>query len=256
MYQAVMQNNNNFLPSAQTTSGFGYSDISSAFPGVSSSSASSQSTRRINDLSGAILDYKKLLETNVEARILEPLDKSAVDSNVIIRKFRDFTAEVNRLSEEQKTLETELQKFQEIQTNTEEIFTQLFSGLAKMTKLTETEFNDFMDKKKGFLTVLNKVAGRIKDSHSEKIKGLNAKLSTYNENLADIRSFMIEGVKLAFPNSTPTLHACPVCFEKEANVCAVPCGHTLCEGCIEKLSSSQCPACRTTVTSKVKLFFS
>jgi hypothetical protein len=68
-------------------------------------------------------------------------------------------------------------------------------------------------------------------------------------------------------------HTCPVCWDAECDMCAVPCGHTLCGKCVKKMevagaasasegigrfysnSAHKCGICRGTVSSFVKLFY-
>ena len=48
---------------------------------------------------------------------------------------------------------------------------------------------------------------------------------------------------------------CVVCLDQDANHAATPCGHlVLCEVCVAGIRGSQCPVCRATVASYVRIY--
>ena len=49
---------------------------------------------------------------------------------------------------------------------------------------------------------------------------------------------------------------CSICVENEVDVCNVPCGHTMCSGCSNMISSRNCFICRTEIQNTIKLYFS
>jgi len=49
---------------------------------------------------------------------------------------------------------------------------------------------------------------------------------------------------------------CPICLDREADTCCVPCGHTLCQECSKKVRAQKCGMCRAVVTSYVQLKYS
>jgi hypothetical protein len=48
---------------------------------------------------------------------------------------------------------------------------------------------------------------------------------------------------------------CPVCYDKPINVCNVPCGHTCCTDCHEKMKTT-CPICNMNIRESVKIYYS
>jgi hypothetical protein len=55
---------------------------------------------------------------------------------------------------------------------------------------------------------------------------------------------------------------CSVCMDRERDIALIPCGHTiLCEPCSSRLKNyfwilkPQCPICRQTIKSRLKLYF-
>jgi late competence protein required for DNA uptake (superfamily II DNA/RNA helicase) len=47
---------------------------------------------------------------------------------------------------------------------------------------------------------------------------------------------------------------CPICITNDVYFVIVPCGHTICESCIEMWRGNSCPTCRTRMQSKVRFF--
>jgi len=48
---------------------------------------------------------------------------------------------------------------------------------------------------------------------------------------------------------------CKICFTNNINVVLIPCGHSLCNNCVDRLSASkQCPFCRASYISKNNLY--
>jgi hypothetical protein len=56
--------------------------------------------------------------------------------------------------------------------------------------------------------------------------------------------------------SAPQVEKCPVCWEAPKTAAMVPCGHTLCRVCAQRIvsSSARCPICRGAVTTVLPLF--
>ena len=54
---------------------------------------------------------------------------------------------------------------------------------------------------------------------------------------------------------------CPICFENEINMCAIPCGHTCCNECVMQSYNfnnnlKKCMGCRNNIKEYIKIFFS
>lgn len=62
-------------------------------------------------------------------------------------------------------------------------------------------------------------------------------------------------------NCFKTISLCSLCFSNPINITLIPCGHTYCEGCIDKFfylktnhQNIKCPSCRKNVINKQKIF--
>ena len=52
---------------------------------------------------------------------------------------------------------------------------------------------------------------------------------------------------------------CPICFENETDMCAIPCGHTCCNACVIQSNSynnlKRCLSCRNEIKQYIKIYF-
>jgi hypothetical protein len=52
---------------------------------------------------------------------------------------------------------------------------------------------------------------------------------------------------------------CPICFENETDMCAIPCGHTCCNTCVLQSNNynnyRKCLSCRNEIKQYIKIFF-
>lgn len=74
------------------------------------------------------------------------------------------------------------------------------------------------------------------------------------------RNLFINTTKEIIPLEKISKNICPICFENEINMCAIPCGHTCCNECVMqslKYNNSKltkCLNCRNTLKEYIKLF--
>jgi hypothetical protein len=92
-----------------------------------------------------------------------------------------------------------------------------------------------------------------KNKLTEDIENQEIKLLAY-------RNLFINTTKEIIPIEKITKNICPICFENEINMCAIPCGHTCCNECVMqsmKYNNSKltkCLNCRNTLKDYIKLF--
>lgn len=54
---------------------------------------------------------------------------------------------------------------------------------------------------------------------------------------------------------------CPICFDNEIDMCAVPCGHTCCNKCVissrssRSINKNNCISCRNKINNYIKIYF-
>ena len=74
------------------------------------------------------------------------------------------------------------------------------------------------------------------------------------------RNLFINTTKEIIPLEKTSKNICPICFENEINMCAIPCGHTCCNECLMQSLKyhnsrlTKCLNCRNTLKEYIKLF--
>lgn len=100
--------------------------------------------------------------------------------------------------------------------------------------------------KDDYLTNMNDVCDKIDNKISDesiKMNKINDYIEVYKKTLS---SFDVD--KRIF-----TKYGCTVCYENEVNTCLIPCGHTFCKKCSDRVDT-KCFACNGVITSKTQIF--
>jgi|LakMenEpi03Aug12_release.lakeMendotaPanAssembly.Ray.scaffolds.fasta_scaffold23778_8 hypothetical protein len=85
-------------------------------------------------------------------------------------------------------------------------------------------------------------------------------VETQEIKLLAYRNLFINTTKEIIPLEKTTKNICPICFENEINMCAIPCGHTCCNECVmqsmkyHNTKLTKCLNCRNTLKEYIKLF--
>jgi hypothetical protein len=79
----------------------------------------------------------------------------------------------------------------------------------------------------------------------------------YNEIIENYRKFLYlrEVIKtIRLPELTEKEPLCSICFSEQIQYAFVPCGHTYCSNCTKKQFTS-CSICRSSISDRIKIFF-
>lgn len=104
----------------------------------------------------------------------------------------------------------------------------------------------------------------------KEIDQLQTQLGNIDVRLSVLREAICTGLSDIKAKSQEKTNLCAICFENEVTLVAVPCGHTICNGCATNLNllapvplaqswrnqSKKCPTCRTDIKDMIKFFFS
>ena len=95
--------------------------------------------------------------------------------------------------------------------------------------------------------------------YSNNIGGGNDHIKLMKENYIESRKNINKYLDIIKKlNHMNVSNSCPVCLTNPVNIYLNPCGHTLCDGCYNRVSDNEkkCFLCRTRVLSKFPLYFS
>jgi hypothetical protein len=102
----------------------------------------------------------------------------------------------------------------------------------------------------------NIIQTNMKKEINKKREKLEAELDTVNSKLNGIRKLIQLGIEDLIKPEDVVKKMCAICFEREVNMVMIPCGHTYCDACSKYDYRAKCPQCRTTINSRVKIYFS
>ena len=100
---------------------------------------------------------------------------------------------------------------------------------------------------------INEYYTTTKNKLSEDIEKQEIKLVAY-------RNLFINTTKEIIPLEKSSKNTCPICFENEINMCAIPCGHTCCNECVlqsikyHNAKLVKCLNCRNSLKEYIKLY--
>jgi hypothetical protein len=104
---------------------------------------------------------------------------------------------------------------------------------------------------------VNKLRDNIATNHKSKLENrlseIKQKLDAVAAELDVIRNFIKTGVKEFIPSNEIKPNMCIICLDNTISHALVPCGHTLCKECCDKIEED-CPSCRTQMTEVLKIF--
>ena len=96
--------------------------------------------------------------------------------------------------------------------------------------------------------------------YSKKKKYLETTINKQEEQLTAYRKLFINTTTEIIKAEKLNKNICPICFENDINMCAVPCGHTCCNDCIGQSIKyhnsrvSKCLNCRNPINEYIKFY--
>lgn len=87
---------------------------------------------------------------------------------------------------------------------------------------------------------------------NSRLEILNTELMEDTNKMKEIRAILSNTFADDLKNFSSKLDTCQICLESKITTCCNPCGHCFCSTCINQIS--RCALCRSTISTKVKLF--
>jgi len=114
-----------------------------------------------------------------------------------------------------------------------------------------------LNKWRSLQAAANTLRDNIATSHKGKLETrlseIKQKLDAVAAELDVIRNFIKTGLKEFIPSNEIKPNMCIICLDNTISHALVPCGHTLCKECCDKIEED-CPSCRTQMTEVLKIF--
>jgi hypothetical protein len=189
---------------------------------------------------GVIDEYTELAAITAKKCDLELAKQRIMEKNQILQR------EISEIVEDNKRLELnrdmEIEKAKSLKIYEEKSL--------DLITLINQRITDMRNKVKN---VYSECAKEIADTHgiiNSNYNTLISSISKEQEKLSDIATIDVTSE-----------HACNICCMRQVQKALIPCGHLICEICYFKISnelelesSLQCPFCKTTCTSSLRVF--
>lgn len=234
-----------------------------------------------NNYSGA--NYSEN-DDNYNGQFLLPINNNQVDDNVIeqINKLNiDITDDIANdnygevILTTYKSLLSDLEKFKkelnELNKNKKDFFEyqqSLFTNHFTVSKIFTAENNVDYDNSPTKLFI--NYNDKIKATYNDWIGNIYEPKKTDLEKNIDITEDKIIHYRKLFHflinnfisvDEVKNKKMCPICFDNEIDMCAVPCGHTCCNKCVissrtsRSINKNNCISCRNKINNYIKIYF-
>jgi hypothetical protein len=201
--------------------------------------------------------YESLLINRESETLLHELNDDEKLCNLNLKTAVTFKA----LNEKYAALTKSLRILNQDTEDNTEIFFTTNNNIRKIQDLSKKYNSESLEKVQDFNEKLEKeyLSTKLKiQNEIEKQKGkLEVEMDFLKMKINSLRSLIVSGIsEMVNKDDANNKKLCPVCFDREVDMAMVPCGHTCCTGCSKFNTSSKCMQCRSTVHTRLKLFFS
>lgn len=187
-------------------------------------------------------------------------DNSTIDAKKLLKDYKNL----NKILTENKQTSINLDKQKEniinykcnIYLNHQNVMLQLCRETPDM--IDTNEMNDHIIK---YIELFKVYADRwINEYYLINKNKLIDNIEKQEIKLIAYRNLFINTTKEIIPLEKISKNICPICFENEINMCAIPCGHTCCNDCVmqsmkyHNTKITKCLNCRNTLKEYIKLF--
>ena len=185
---------------------------------------------------------------------------NTIDAKKLLKDYKNL----NKLLNENKLLSINLDKQKEDIINYKcNIYNKHQNAMIQLCRETSEniETNEMSEHIIKYIELFKIYADKwIKDYYTIKKNKLVEDIEKQEIKLLAYRNLFINTTKEIIPLEKTSKNICPICFENEINMCAIPCGHTCCNECLMqslKFHNSRltkCLSCRNTLKEYIKLF--
>jgi hypothetical protein len=216
------------------------------------------------DVAVAVADVGTYLERRIRERgvditksklLMDPgYDPVTLDSEKLVSRYNTLCEMFTNL---EKVLSEGRKEYDEY-VNMEIDFNAISNEFQKKTfsrgdESSIEEFNKWRSLQAAANTLRDDIVSKHKSKLETRLSEIKQKLDAVVAELDVIRNFIKTGVKELIPSDEIKLNMCIICFDNTISHALVPCGHTLCKECCDKIQED-CPSCRTQMTEVLKIF--
>jgi len=216
-------------------------------------------------------DYDSETDNNDNNKIVNVSDNEIVNVSDVIDKNIDVDKLLNDYNNTNNLLKLNITAINQLEIDKNEIFNYKSNIFSKhqdiMIKLYKKDNDDTTE-----INVINDYIIKYIDSikiYIDKWHNNNYLIKKKNlEEIINKQEMQLTSYRKLFINTTTEIiktekinkNICPICFENEINMCAVPCGHTCCNDCIiqsikyHNARVGKCLSCRNPINEYIKFY--
>lgn len=192
---------------------------------------------------GDILNARELLLVDNK----DTFNSETIDAIKIVSRFESLKKDLDGKKKEIELITNETTAIEEIQKQIKDSYDKLIKYIPMYNNKELYESFKECDNKRN-----NKIY-TILTANNDKISKLFDEISVLSTEITSIVDMIKVGI-IGIDEDKLNQKLCPICFEREVNICINPCGHTICATCQTGLT--KCPTCRSSVSKFIKIFFS
>jgi hypothetical protein len=175
--------------------------------------------------------------------IFEEINKDFKDLPITEDPISEFRTKIQYIYEQYRKTGDEILNYERLLKTKLEIFDGIHKNIINLLELDPTSCTEELKE------LSQKYMAEIFEKHRIQ--------TTYNELIGSYQRFIVLREIISMmrvTNSNENEPLCTICLERPVSHCVVPCGHTYCETCLKRQSTS-CFMCRTPVRERVRVYF-
>lgn len=188
-------------------------------------------------------------------------DEKEIDADKLLNDYNKINASLKININTINQLEMEKKEIFNYKSN---IFSKHQDIMIKLYKKEFGEMNEINDINDCIIKYIDLIKNYTEkwttDYYTKNKKHLEITINKQEEQIAGYRKLFIDTTTEIIKAEKLNKNICPICFEKEINMCAIPCGHTCCNDCIiqsikyHNARVSKCLNCRNPINEYIKFY--
>jgi hypothetical protein len=188
---------------------------------------------------------------NIESTEIITTEVKCNDPKVLLEKYHSMKDKLKNIDDFQRSLQKELEDIKKYNKNFDQTIFDSLRIFGKNEDIISLSGKLSSAVKDGIELEVTRLTSLIEEGKIQKDKYIE-EIRDYNKLLKECVMTLDEGERHNFENP----YLCGICVERNITYVYRPCGHTICQTCVNTIHSWRCHICRTTVAEKIKVFFS
>jgi hypothetical protein len=204
-----------------------------------------------SELENPIRDFEYRLSELLTQRthLLQPLNSTTVINQIPTNEVISFCGDYKDKKRKLDHVASQIQILNDNKSKVEKSYNNVIEGLKTIIEFIKTN-EDYINIYKDIINKVVDLTSKSKEAVCQSEASLleeQTKLSNYISECIELFGLVDKEISknVEKPNIDEKISiACPVCYERNVNSVYIPCGHTICNQCCNKVFSQTCVICR------------